>query len=218
MTVNLRRSTRAMIEGSPAAKEAYAFIEWLHTERYTDYTIDCHIRRLLFVMPGVSAVCARRGACPRTSGWARHAAHLSRRAPASSTALVECRAAAAIDRSREPQRLARPMHPSSDRLLRCATERGRRAVPGFDRLGASDPTCLSVQDAVLFDTAARCTLTATTTAVSKTWTQWCRWSVADALSGDIFRKRMREAGLPDCAKHVYRLRHTFAMRLLLLYR
>jgi len=32
--------------------------------------------------------------------------------------------------------------------------------------------------------------------------------------GDIFRKRMREAGLPDCAKHVYRLRHTFAMRLL----
>jgi len=31
---------------------------------------------------------------------------------------------------------------------------------------------------------------------------------------DIFRKRMREAGLPDCAKHVYRLRHTFAMRLL----
>ncbi|MGH8256360.1 MAG: tyrosine-type recombinase/integrase, partial [Steroidobacteraceae bacterium] len=32
--------------------------------------------------------------------------------------------------------------------------------------------------------------------------------------GDIFRKRMREAGLPDCRKHVYRLRHTFAMRLL----
>lgn len=32
--------------------------------------------------------------------------------------------------------------------------------------------------------------------------------------GDVFRKRMREAGLPDCAKHVYRLRHTFAMRLL----
>jgi integrase/recombinase XerD len=32
--------------------------------------------------------------------------------------------------------------------------------------------------------------------------------------GDIFRKRMREARLPDCHKHVYRLRHTFAMRLL----
>jgi site-specific recombinase XerD len=32
--------------------------------------------------------------------------------------------------------------------------------------------------------------------------------------GDLFRKRMREAGLPDCGKHVYRLRHTFAMRLL----
>ena len=25
---------------------------------------------------------------------------------------------------------------------------------------------------------------------------------------------MREAGLPDCGKHVYRLRHTLAMRLL----
>lgn len=32
--------------------------------------------------------------------------------------------------------------------------------------------------------------------------------------GDLFRKRMREAGLPDCGKHVYRLRHTLAMRLL----
>ena len=32
--------------------------------------------------------------------------------------------------------------------------------------------------------------------------------------GDLFRKRMREAGLPNCGKHVYRLRHTFAMRLL----
>ncbi|MCC6170440.1 MAG: tyrosine-type recombinase/integrase [Gammaproteobacteria bacterium] len=31
---------------------------------------------------------------------------------------------------------------------------------------------------------------------------------------DLFRKRMREAGLPDCGKHVYRLRHTLAMRLL----
>jgi site-specific recombinase XerD len=31
---------------------------------------------------------------------------------------------------------------------------------------------------------------------------------------DIFRKRMRQAGMPDCGKHVYRLRHTFAMRLL----
>jgi integrase/recombinase XerD len=32
--------------------------------------------------------------------------------------------------------------------------------------------------------------------------------------GDLFRKRMREAKLPDHLKHVYRLRHTFAMRLL----
>jgi len=40
-----------MIEESPAANEACAFVEWLRTERYTDYTIDCHIRRLLLVMP-----------------------------------------------------------------------------------------------------------------------------------------------------------------------
>jgi integrase len=32
--------------------------------------------------------------------------------------------------------------------------------------------------------------------------------------GDIFAKRAREAGLPSAKKHVYRLRHTFAMRLL----
>lgn len=51
MNVDLRPSTRRMIEESPAANEARAFIEWLRTERYTDYTIDCHIRRLLFVMP-----------------------------------------------------------------------------------------------------------------------------------------------------------------------
>jgi len=51
MNINLRPSTRRMIEESPAENEAIAFIEWLRTERYTDYTIDCHIRRLLFVMP-----------------------------------------------------------------------------------------------------------------------------------------------------------------------
>ncbi|MEA3196825.1 MAG: integrase/recombinase XerD [Gammaproteobacteria bacterium] len=51
MNIDLRPSTRQMIEQSPAAPEAWSFIEWLRAERYTDYTIDCHIRRLLFVMP-----------------------------------------------------------------------------------------------------------------------------------------------------------------------
>jgi integrase len=51
MNIDLRPSTRRMIEQSPAATEAWSFIEWLRAERYTDYTIDCHIRRLLFVMP-----------------------------------------------------------------------------------------------------------------------------------------------------------------------
>jgi integrase/recombinase XerD len=54
MNIDLRPSTRRMIEKSPAATEAWSFIEWLRTERYTDYTIDCHIRRLLFVMPRLS--------------------------------------------------------------------------------------------------------------------------------------------------------------------
>ena len=51
MNIDLRPSTRRMIEQSPAVPEAWSFIEWLRAERYTDYTIDCHIRRLLFVMP-----------------------------------------------------------------------------------------------------------------------------------------------------------------------
>jgi len=55
MNVDLRPSTRRMIEESPAANEARAFIEWLLTERYTDYAIDCHIRRLLFVLPRLSS-------------------------------------------------------------------------------------------------------------------------------------------------------------------
>jgi integrase/recombinase XerD len=54
MNIDLRTSTRRMIEESPAATEAWSFIEWLRIERYTDYTIDCHIRRLLFVMPRLS--------------------------------------------------------------------------------------------------------------------------------------------------------------------
>jgi hypothetical protein len=51
MNIDLRPSTRRMIEQSPASTEAWSFIEWLLAERYTDYTIDCHIRRLMFVMP-----------------------------------------------------------------------------------------------------------------------------------------------------------------------
>jgi hypothetical protein len=46
MNIDLRPSTRRMIEQSPAATEAWSFIEWLHTERYTDYTIGVIDRRL----------------------------------------------------------------------------------------------------------------------------------------------------------------------------
>lgn len=55
MNIDLRPSTRRMIEQSPASTEAWSFIEWLGAVRYTDYTIDCHIRRLLSVMPRLSS-------------------------------------------------------------------------------------------------------------------------------------------------------------------
>jgi integrase len=55
MNVDLRPSTRRMIEESPVAAEARTFIERLHAEHYRDYVIDCHIRRLLFVMPRLSS-------------------------------------------------------------------------------------------------------------------------------------------------------------------
>jgi integrase/recombinase XerD len=55
MNIDLRPSTRRMIEQSPAAPEAWSFVEWLRAERYTDYTIDCHIRRLLFVIPRLAS-------------------------------------------------------------------------------------------------------------------------------------------------------------------
>jgi hypothetical protein len=51
MNVILRNSTRRMIDASPAAGEAESFVAWMRAECYTDYVIDCHIRRLLSVMP-----------------------------------------------------------------------------------------------------------------------------------------------------------------------
>jgi hypothetical protein len=55
MNVDLRPSTCRMIEEPRATAEAWAFIQWLQAERYTDYTIDCHLRRLMVVMPRLSA-------------------------------------------------------------------------------------------------------------------------------------------------------------------
>ena len=51
MNVILRNSTRRMIDQSRASIEAEGLIAWLRAEGYTDYVIDCHIRRLLFVLP-----------------------------------------------------------------------------------------------------------------------------------------------------------------------
>ena len=55
MNVILRNSTRRMIDQSRASVEAEGFIVWLRTDGYTDYVIDCHIRRLLFVLPKLSS-------------------------------------------------------------------------------------------------------------------------------------------------------------------
>jgi integrase/recombinase XerD len=58
MNVILRNSTRRMIDQSRASVEAEGFIAWLSTDGYTDYVIDCHIRRLLFVLPKLSSATA----------------------------------------------------------------------------------------------------------------------------------------------------------------
>jgi integrase/recombinase XerD len=58
MNVILRNSTRRMIDQSRASVEAEGFIAWLRTDGYTDYVIDCHIRRLLFVLPKLSSCTA----------------------------------------------------------------------------------------------------------------------------------------------------------------
>jgi len=55
MNVILRNSTRRMIDQSRASVEVEGFIAWLRTDGYTDYVIDCHIRRLLFVLPKLSS-------------------------------------------------------------------------------------------------------------------------------------------------------------------
>jgi hypothetical protein len=55
MNVILRNSTRRMIDQSRASVEAEGFIAWLRTDGYTDYVIDCHVRRLLFVLPKLSS-------------------------------------------------------------------------------------------------------------------------------------------------------------------
>jgi len=55
MNVILRNSTRRMIDQSRASIEAEGLIAWLRAEGYTDYVIDCHIRRLLFVLPKLSS-------------------------------------------------------------------------------------------------------------------------------------------------------------------
>ena len=63
MNVDLRLSTYLMVEESPAKAEAGAFIDWLQSEGYTDYVIDCHVRRLLGVS-GCGVAAARRPPSP----------------------------------------------------------------------------------------------------------------------------------------------------------
>jgi len=51
MDVDLRPSTRRQLAASTMAAEAAAFVSWLHDERYTDFVVDLHVRRLLYVAP-----------------------------------------------------------------------------------------------------------------------------------------------------------------------
>lgn len=361
MNVDLRRSTRRMIEGSPAANEAWAFIEWLCAERYTDYTIDCHIRRLLFVMPRlwpgssppilreadlVAVLDRQRHPRSRFFGFAGTRRVYTRylrtqgrlvpepRPPSEDLIhrydqyLIEVRGLSASARTHHRitvrALLARGMSPrrslqrlSRDDLERFILERSReisrhslqhevahlraflryaydaglvherldeldtprtyrdelppRALPwssvlrllgSIDRtsragwrdlcilhliayygLRPSEVVALRVdsidwEQEVLhvYQSKTRSPLTlpidARTLRLLRGYFQHGRADGTSASSmlflrarcpyiplertavSDIFRKRMREAGLPDCGKHVYRLRHTFAMRLL----
>jgi len=359
MNINLRPSTRRMIEASPAKNEAIAFIEWLCTERYTDYTIDCHIRRLLFVMPRLwgdssppvlreaelLAVFGRerhpRSRFLRFAGTRRvytHYLHAQGRLVAEPRTpseelirqydqyLIEVRGLSVSTRihhtitsrsllahvqhsQRSLQRLCR------DDLERFILERSRKVTRhslqhevahlraflryAYDlglvseRLDALDtprtyrdelppralpwPSVLQLLRSIdctsrsgwrdlcilhlityyglrpsevvrlrldsidweqallhVYQPKTRSPLTlpvdARTLRLLQDYLQHGRADSASPMLflrmrcpyiplertavGDIFRKRMREAGLPDCAKHVYRLRHTFAMRLL----
>lgn len=361
MNIDLRPSTRRLIEASPAENEAIAFIEWLRTERYTDYTIDCHIRRLLFVMPrlwsGSSPPILREADLLAVFGREHHPRSrffvfagtrrvytrylraqerlVSEPRPPSEDLirrydqyLIEVRGlsdstrihhtitlrrllACVLSQQRSLQRLCR------DDLERFILERSRKVsrhslqhevahLRAFlryaydlglvsERLDALDtprtyrdelpPRALPWSSVLQLLRSIDCTsrggwrdlcilhliayyglrpsevvrlrldsidweqallhiyqsktrsslllpLDARTLRLLRDYLQHGRAGDASHSSmlflrarcpyiplertavGDIFRKRMREAGLPDCAKHVYRLRHTFAMRLL----
>lgn len=359
MNIDLRPSTRRMIEESPAENEAIAFIEWLRTERYTDYTIDCHIRRLLFVMPrlwsGSSPPVLREADLLAVFGrehhprsrflvfagtrrvYTRYLRALGRLVPEPRPPsedlirrydqyLAEVRGLSVSTRTHHISTLRRLLaHVLSSRrslqklsrndLERFILERSRevsrhslqhevahlraflryahdvglvgerldgldtprtyrdelppRALPwsnvlqllrSIDRtsrggwrdlcilhliayygLRPSEVVALRL-DSIdweqellhVYQVKTRSPLTlpldARTLRLLRDYLQHGRGASASSMLflrarcpyiplertavGDIFRKRMREAGLPDCAKHVYRLRHTFAMRLL----
>jgi integrase/recombinase XerD len=361
MNIDLRPSTRRMIEQSPASTEAWSFIEWLRAARYTDYTIDCHIRRLLFVMPRLSpsssppilrdaelvAVFGRerlprsrffnfagtRRAYTRYLSAAGRLVHepedpdedifrrydhylidvrgLSASARCHHKLTVRALFASIQNRGRSLQGLSRDdvehfIFERSQRVsrhtlqhevaqlrafLRYAHDTGlvREYLDGFDtprtyrdelppralpwqsvlrllrsiectdRAGWRDLCILHLiayyglrpgevvalrLDSIdwerellhVYQSKTRSPLTLPLAertlrllrkylrrgrAVDASDTPMlflrsrCPWIPLERTAvGDIFRKRMREAGLPDCAKHVYRLRHTFAMRLL----
>jgi site-specific recombinase XerD len=350
-----------MIEESPAENEAVAFIEWLRTEHYTDYTIDCHTRRLLFVMPrlwsGSSPPVLREADLLAVFGCEHHPRsrfHVfagTRRAytrylraqgrlvlepqPSSEDLirrydqyLIEVRGLSVSTRTHHNitlrKLLARVLSPrrslqglSRDDLERFILERSqeisrhslqhevahlraflryaydvglvRERLDGLDTprtyrgelppqalpwpsvlqlLRSIDPSSrggwrdLCILHLIAFYglrpsevialrlesidweqellhvyqsktlSALTLPLDAHTLRLLRDYLQHGRAGDASASPmlflrvrcpyiplertavGDIFRKRMREAGLPDCAKHVYRLRHTFAMRLL----
>jgi len=361
MNIDLCPSTRRMIEGSPAANEAFAFIEWLRTERYNDYTIDRHIRRLLFVMPrlwsGSSPPVLREADLVDVFGrechtpvrffnfagtrrvYTRYLRAQGRLVPEPrppSEALIrrydqyltEVRGLSVSTRTQHSNTLRRllarvlsPRRPlqrlSRNDLEHFILERSReisrhslqhevahlraflryahdvglvrerldgldtprtyrdelppRALPwksvlqllrSIDRTSRSGWRDLCILHLIayyglrpgevvalrldsidwerellhVYQSKTRSPLTlpldVRTLRLLRDYVQHGRAGGASASSmlflrarcpyvplersavGDIFRKRMREAGLPDCAKHVYRLRHTFAMRLL----
>jgi len=51
MAIDLSRNTRRLMSDSPLSAEIAEFADWLQAQRYTDFVIGQHIRRLVFVAP-----------------------------------------------------------------------------------------------------------------------------------------------------------------------
>lgn len=92
MDVDLRPSTRRLLAASSIAAEAAAFVRWMHDQRYADYVVDLHIRRLVYIAPRLGGVpFATHAAAAVTAAFGREREPLSRRHVYAATARIYTR-------------------------------------------------------------------------------------------------------------------------------